>query len=63
MSHLSSYFIACPYCLEQIEIVVDLSTGSQKYVEDCEVCCGPILFDIQMEGNEIIDVSAVRENE
>lgn len=57
------YFIACPYCLEQIEILVDLSAGTQKYVEDCEVCCNPILVSIRMEGSEIINVTAVRENE
>lgn len=63
MSLLSSYFIACPYCMEQFEITVDLTAGTQQYVEDCEVCCNPVLFDIRMQGGEIIDVTAVRENE
>ena len=63
MSLLSSYFIACPYCLEQFEITVDLTAGSQQYIEDCEVCCRPVLVDIRLEDGEITDVTATRENE
>ena len=59
----SSYFIACPYCLEQFEIIIDQSAGSQTYVEDCEVCCQPVLLDIHLDGSEVVSVSANRENE
>jgi hypothetical protein len=59
----TSYFIACPHCLEQFEIVIDHSAGSRTYVEDCEVCCGPVLLDIRVDGGEVISVTAVRENE
>ena len=58
----NSYFLACPYCLEQIEIIVDTTAGSQEYTEDCEVCCNPILFRIRMDGDEIKDIEALREN-
>lgn len=40
----------CPYCGEQIEIAVDLSAGSQAYVEDCGVCCRPIEVRVYCEG-------------
>ena len=33
---------SCPYCGAPIELLLDLSGGSQDYVEDCEVCCRPI---------------------
>lgn len=59
----SSYFLACPYCLEQIEIIIDTTTGSQEYTEDCEVCCNPILFRITMDGAEVKDIEALREND
>ena len=36
------HFFICPYCGEQISMVVDLSIARQTYVEDCEVCCNPI---------------------
>ncbi len=34
--------VSCPYCSEDILIRLDLSAGSQSYVEDCQVCCQPI---------------------
>jgi len=34
---------ACPYCGEPISLWVDAGGGrSQRYVEDCSVCCRPI---------------------
>jgi len=36
------HFFFCPYCGEQISMVLDLSERRQTYVEDCEVCCNPI---------------------
>jgi len=38
--------IICPYCGETISILVDGSSGSQEYYEDCSVCCAPILFSM-----------------
>ena len=35
--------ITCPYCWETIEIALDLSVEEQQYVEDCSVCCRPIV--------------------
>lgn len=40
----------CPYCGEPVEAVLDLSGGDQQYVEDCPVCCRPILFDLCSDG-------------
>ena len=34
--------VQCPYCGEEFETAVDLSAGSFRYVEDCQVCCQPI---------------------
>jgi hypothetical protein len=34
--------VQCPHCGEQFETAVDLSAGSFRYVEDCQVCCQPI---------------------
>ena len=34
------FFVACPYCGEEVEIYVEPDvTGS--FVQDCEVCCNP----------------------
>ncbi|PAU54044.1 CPXCG motif-containing cysteine-rich protein [Pseudomonas indica] len=40
----------CPYCGELAEVVLDLSGGDQTYIEDCPVCCRPILFDLRSDG-------------
>jgi hypothetical protein len=52
----------CPYCGERIEIVIDLSVDQQEYVEDCSVCCRPILLSVQISA-EGADVVAKHENE
>jgi transcription elongation factor Elf1 len=50
--------IHCPYCGESYETVVDLSAGSQRYIEDCAVCCRPIEIALKVgEGGELIDLS------
>jgi hypothetical protein len=41
--------VGCPYCGEMIEILVDLSVGEQQYIEDCSVCCAPILMSVQVD--------------
>lgn len=51
--------ISCPYCGSTITILVDTSSGSQEYYEDCSVCCAPILFStvIDPDGNlALVDV-------
>ena len=39
--------VDCPYCGEIIEVIVDLSVPHQEYVEDCFVCCRPILMNVE----------------
>jgi transcription elongation factor Elf1 len=52
------HYFSCPYCGEQISMVLDLSVGKQTYVEDCEVCCNPIEISYSVEGEELADFSA-----
>lgn len=33
---------ACPYCWQEISMILDLSVEQQSYIEDCEVCCNPM---------------------
>lgn len=40
----------CPYCGEPNEAQVDLSGGDQVYIEDCTVCCRPIEFTLNTDG-------------
>ncbi|HLA29645.1 MAG TPA: CPXCG motif-containing cysteine-rich protein [Pseudomonas sp.] len=48
MLEIQSY--QCPYCGEPVEAVLDLSGGDQHYIEDCPVCCRPIVFELQTDG-------------
>ncbi len=48
------HFFQCPYCFEEISMLIDPSVAKQKYIEDCEVCCNPILIQVEIEGGEII---------
>tara|TARA_B100000886_G_scaffold316273_1_gene254784 strand:- start:419 stop:607 length:189 start_codon:yes stop_codon:yes gene_type:complete len=43
----------CPYCWESIYFEIDLSEPNQEYVEDCQVCCNPILLRISCFGDTI----------
>ena len=50
--------IHCPYCGEGFETTVDLSAGSQSYIEDCAVCCRPIEIVLRVDDEgELIDIS------
>jgi len=52
------YFFTCPYCWEEISMVLDLSVTTQTYVEDCEVRCNPIEVRYLVEDGAIVDFSA-----
>lgn len=54
--------IYCPYCGEIIEVIVDLSVDHQEYVEDCSVCCRPILLSVST-GEDGARVAARHEDE
>ena len=52
------YFFTCPYCWERISMVLDLSVHSQKYIEDCEVCCRPIQIRYVTSGDSVLEFEA-----
>ncbi|OGQ04815.1 MAG: hypothetical protein A2W61_03895 [Deltaproteobacteria bacterium RIFCSPLOWO2_01_44_7] len=53
--------IACPYCGESIVIEPEPADEVVEYVEDCHVCCRPILITVHYsEAGSRVD--AKREN-
>ena len=53
--------VQCPYCGETLTVRLDLSAGSQSYVEDCQVCCQPIQMNSRVaEDGTLEAVSAER---
>lgn len=54
--------ITCPYCWESIEITLDLSVDEQEQVEDCSVCCRPIVIRYRAQDGELTALDVVAEN-
>lgn len=48
----------CPHCGERVSMLLDLSAGSQSYIEDCEVCCNPIEISYQVEDGRAVSFEA-----
>jgi hypothetical protein len=46
MNYLQEKSVNCPYCGERIGVLLDPSVPHQNYIEDCQVCCRPIVFDV-----------------
>ena len=46
---LSEVRIACPYCGEEFVSLVDPSVAQQEYIEDCQICCNPIVFEVSLD--------------
>lgn len=63
MPELYEKSIGCPYCGETISVLVDDSLPEQRYVEDCQVCCRPIVLDVKVDADGDIAVLAQVENE
>ena len=55
---MDEYFFQCPYCWEQISMLIDVSQLNQSYIEDCEICCNPIEVSIIAENQEIVSFQA-----
>ncbi|MDA7692568.1 CPXCG motif-containing cysteine-rich protein [Gammaproteobacteria bacterium] len=57
---LESVYSSCPYCGEPIELLIDCSVHEQEYVEDCQVCCRPIMVHarIDHEGDPSVFLSS-----
>ncbi|HEX6135374.1 MAG TPA: CPXCG motif-containing cysteine-rich protein [Longimicrobiales bacterium] len=52
--------VTCPCCGEAIELGIDPGGGAvQHYVEDCEVCCRPMLLTVTWDDTGAAHVRAV----
>jgi hypothetical protein len=63
MPELTEHSISCPYCGEMISILIDDSSPEQQYIEDCQVCCRPIVIDVVVGPDGALTVGAKVENE
>lgn len=63
MHELLEKTVACPYCGELLEVLLDPSVPHQDYIEDCQVCCRPIVFDVSVDEVGGVSVLVRSENE
>tara|TARA_B110000444_G_C18485103_1_gene430942 strand:+ start:219 stop:398 length:180 start_codon:yes stop_codon:yes gene_type:complete len=54
------HHFSCPYCFEFGFKLLELTLKSQNFIEDCEVCCNPIDFFIELENGIITSFEAVK---
>ena len=59
---LESYF-DCQHCWENQLKMIDPSILNQTFIEDCETCCNPLEFKIQIQDNILLsfDVNSIEQ--
>ncbi len=60
---LLSRHISCPYCGEDIELLIDDSVSAQDYYEDCSVCCRPIRIQLMVDFEGDCQLTILRDDE
>lgn len=74
---ITDFDVSCPYCGEIFNTLIDYSplfdgnhlidsadTQAYTYIEDCQICCQPILFTpIVGQDGQLLDVVTKQENE
>lgn len=63
MPGLETAHLQCPCCWETIEVLADCSVAEQEYVEDCSVCCRPIVITVVCRDSELVELSGRSEDE
>lgn len=48
------HFFNCPYCGAEISVLLEQIPPQQDYIEDCEVCCNPMLVSFKWEGDQLL---------
>jgi Cysteine-rich CPXCG len=41
--------VRCPFCGEPFDTLIDASAGGACYIEDCQICCQPIEFELRVD--------------
>lgn len=40
---------SCPYCGEMLQLLVDPENIGADYIEDCQVCCSPMVVRVWLD--------------
>jgi hypothetical protein len=60
---LEEVSVQCPWCGEPFDTTVDLTAGNSQYVEDCQICCQPIVFTVRVCNGALEELTIAREND
>ncbi|MCB1674765.1 MAG: CPXCG motif-containing cysteine-rich protein [Halioglobus sp.] len=63
MNELEESAIRCPYCGEPNTVLVEDIGEDQEYIEDCQVCCRPIVIGVSATPGGEASVSVRAEDE
>ncbi|MEE4244795.1 MAG: CPXCG motif-containing cysteine-rich protein [Kangiellaceae bacterium] len=63
MYELNEQSVGCPYCGEIIDVLIDQQEVGAQYIEDCQVCCRPIVFAVSEQFDGAIAVSVHTDDE
>jgi len=54
------HFFTCPYCWENVSMLLDPDMSGEVYVEDCQVCCNPIEVEFQIHDDRVVKFEAIK---
>ena len=57
------HFFQCPYCWQQISMLIEPSDQTITYIEDCEICCRPINIKYNFSNLELLNFNAFSTDE
>lgn len=52
----------CPYCGEPITLLIEFTQAGDSYVEDCSVCCQPMVVEVYATGDGELSAQLTQEN-
>jgi len=47
------HYFDCPHCWETQLKMIDPSVDEQNFIEDCDVCCNPLEFNLSVMNNNL----------
>lgn len=63
MNELEETTVHCPYCGEPITVLLEPMDEDQEYIEDCQVCCRPMVMEVSVALNGEMTLSVRAEHE
>lgn len=60
MDYVVEAEVQCPFCGAVFFTTADTSQGSYSTIEDCTVCCRPMVLRIECEPGELLGVDIER---